>query len=295
MLNKPTLMLLAMVLLVSCAPGPSIDSEKVATFPAVGPGMVASADGIEIAYTVHRIADPTLVLVHGWMCDQSYWQQQVPALAEQFGVVTVDLAGHGSSGSDRQSWTIESLGHDVEAVIEHLQLDRVIVVGHSMGGRVALEAARLLPGTVIGVIGVDTLQNADEKIDPDQAEALLSGLENDFAATCDPFVRAMFGANADTAIIDRIAVDMCAGPGAIGAGLLRDYLAYDMPAAMQAAGVPVRCVNSDKWPTNAAANRQYCDFAVTILPGFGHFLMQEAPDQLNAALSDTVLDILKST
>ena len=69
--------------------------------PVTGPGTVASADGVEITYTVHRIAAPSLVLVHGWMCDQSYWDEQVPVLAEAFGVVTVDLAGHGASGVNR--------------------------------------------------------------------------------------------------------------------------------------------------------------------------------------------------
>lgn len=299
MLRNAIFVLLAVILVASCTPGQSTDpgeavSPNLVADPAVGPGTVTVADGVEIAYTAYRIGDPNLVLVHGWMCDQSYWQRQVPMLAEHLGVVTVDLAGHGSSGADRQVWTIESLGRDVKAVVDHLHLERVIVVGHSMGGRVGLEVARLLPGAVIGVIGVDSLHNADAKLDSDQTEAFLAGFENDFAATCDGFVRAMFGANADAVIIDQIAADMCAGPGPVGTALLRDYVAYDTAAAMQAAGVPVRCVNADKWPTNATANRQYCDFEVTILPGFGHFLMQEAPDQLNAALSDTVLDIVNS-
>jgi pimeloyl-ACP methyl ester carboxylesterase len=292
------LLLITGVLLASCAPTGSIDPEPVAATdvaaqPAIGPGTVTSADGVEIAYTAHRIGDPNLVLVHGWMCDQSYWEEQVPVLAEAaFGVVTVDLAGHGESGSDRQAWTTASLGADVTAVIEKLQLDRVIVVGHSMGGRVALEVARLLPGRVIGIIGVDTLQNADAKVDPDQTEAFLAGFANDFATTCDGFVRSMFGATTDTLIIDKIAADMCAGPGPVGAALMRDYVAYETAAAMQAVGVPVRCVNADKWPTDAVANSKYCEFDVTIIPGAGHFLMQEAPDQLNTALIETVLGII---
>jgi len=289
------LMLLALILLTSCAPGPATDSGQASTLPAVGPGTVAADDGVKIAYTAHHIADPTLVLVHGWMCDQSYWQQQVPALSKEYGVVTIDLAGHGKSGSDRQDWTIASLGRDVKAVIEHLRLKRVIVVGHSMGGRVALETARLLPGTVIGVIGVDTLQDADEKLNPGLVKDFLGSFERDFARACDGFVRDMFGTNADTGLIDRIAADMCSGPGSVGTALLRDYIAYDTAAAMQAAGVPVRCVNADKWPTNVKGNQQYCDYAVTIIPGFGHFLMQEAPDQLNAALDKAVLDILHTS
>jgi pimeloyl-ACP methyl ester carboxylesterase len=297
MLRNTLLLLIAGVLLASCTPTGSVHPEPAASLdataqPAIGPGTVTSVDGVEIAYTVHRIGDPSLVLVHGWMCDQSYWDEQVPELAEAFGVVTVDLAGHGESGSNRQAWTTASLGEDVKAVIEQLQLQHVIVVGHSMGGRVALEAARMLPGRVIGVIGVDTLQNADAKLDPDQAEALLAGFANDFDATCDGFVRSMFGTSTDPVIIDKIAADMCSGPAPVGIALLRDYVDYDTAAAMQAAGVPVRCVNADKWPTDAAANQKYCDFDVTIIPGVGHFLMQEAPDQLSSALIETALGII---
>ena len=251
--------------------------------PSIGPLTVQSSDGVEIAATVHSTGQPTVVLVHGWMCDQTYWENQVPALAGDFGVVTVDLAGHGLSGSHRQTWTINALARDAAAVITHLELNDTIVIGHSMGGRVGLEVARLLPGTVTGVIGVDTLHNADEVIGPEAAD-FIGSLESDFTTTCGGFVPAMFGSNADRALKDQITTDMCSGPGEIGAALMGDYVAFDLAAAMESAAVPIRCVNADLWPTNIEANRQYADFDAVILPGVGHFLMQEAPDELNEAL-----------
>jgi pimeloyl-ACP methyl ester carboxylesterase len=245
---------------------------------------VQSPDGVDIAATVHSLRHPTVVLVHGWMCDQTYWEAQIPALAESFGVVTVDMAGHGLSGANRTSWTTASLGQDTAAVITHLGLTDAIVIGHSLGGRVGLEVARLLPGTVIGVVGVDTLQDADAAPDPEEIESLLTELENDFATTCGGLVRSMFVEGADGALVDPIVSDMCSGPEEIGTALIRDYVAYDVASALQSAGVPIRCVNADKWPTNVEANRKYADFDAVILPGFGHFLMQEAPDELNDAL-----------
>lgn len=253
----------------------------------VGPGSTASADGVEIAYTVHRVGSPTLVLVHGWMCDQGYWEAQIPALAERFGVVTLDLAGHGASGSNRERWTIPSLADDVRAVIARLGLERVIVAGHSMGGRVALDVARSLPGTVIGVIGVDTLHTAAESWDPEQVERLLAGLENDFTATCNTFVRGMFVAGTDAALVDRIAGDMCSGPGEVGAALLGSYVEFEVAAAFAQAGVPIRALNSDLWPTNLEGNRAVSDFDAVILEGYGHFLMQEAPQELARLMVET--------
>lgn len=288
MLTRITLVLALCALIPACSGPQAPEQPEIVEAPATGPLTVRAPDGVEIAATVHREGKPTVVLVHGWMCDQTYWEAQVPALSEHFGVVTVDVAGHGLSGTDRQAWTIASLGDDVAAVITHLQLEDVVVIGHSMGGRVGLEVARLMPGTVVGVIGVDTLQDADQKWDPEEAELFVGGLEQDFVATCDPFVRSMFGEQADEALIELVATDMCSGPGAIGAALLRNYVEYDLAAALQDTGVPIRCVNADKWPTNPEVNQKYADFQATILPGYGHFLMQEAPEELNGALIYTV-------
>lgn len=262
-----------------------VESQSAVT----GPIKVEAPDGVEIAATVHSTGQPTIVLIHGWMCDQTYWEAQVPALSDHFGVVTVDLAGHGLSGIDRQTWTIASLGGDVAAVISQLQLNQVTVIGHSMGGRVGLEVARLLPGTVDGVIGVDTLQDADLEWGPEEVAGLLNGFETDFVATCGEFVRSMFGDQATEILIDEIATDMCDAPPEIGTALISDYVAYDLASAFQAANVPVRCVNADKWPTNVTANQKYADFDAVILDGYGHFLMQEAPEELNDALIEAVM------
>ncbi len=259
---------------------------------ATGPGTVASADGVEIAYTVHRIDQPNLVLVHGWMCNQTYWDEQVPGLAEGFGVVTVDLAGHGASGVDRESWTIPSLGGDVAAVITELGLDDVIVVGHSMGGLVALDVARRLPEAVIGIIGVDTLGDADAEWDQAEMDQFFAALTEDFRTTCDGFVRSMFVEGTDPALVDGIVADMCSGPGEVGAALLNAYVAYDLEQGFVDAGVPIRAINADLWPTDETGNQELADFEAMILEGYGHFLMQEAPDELTAAIIDTALAIV---
>ena len=256
--------------------------------PAAGPITVTAPDGVEVAAKVHSTGDLTVVLLHGWMCDQTYWENQVPALSGRYGVVTIDLAGHGLSGTDRQDWTIASLAEDVAAVVSELQLENVVLIGHSMGGRVALDAARLLPGTVLGVIGVDTLHDADEELDPEEVAGLLAGFEADFGTTCGGFVGSMFGDGASEALITDVTLDMCEGPADIGIALLQDYVAYDLAAALESAKVPVRVVNADKWPTNVGANRKYADFDAIIIEGQGHFLMQEAPSELNEALMAAV-------
>jgi len=289
----PAVLMLA-AMLAGCG-GQSTTEEATVAEPAIGPGTAISTDGVEIAYTVHRIGAPSLMLVHGWMCDQSYWDEQAPVLAEAFGVVTVDLAGHGASGTNRESWTIASLGDDVKAVIDKVGLEQVVVAGHSMGGLVALDVARKLPGTVIGVIGVDTLHDATPEWDSEEMEQFLSALEQDFPATCDQFVRSMFVEGAEATLVDEVAQDMCSGPGEVGAALLPAYMAFDFPEAFAQAGVPIRAINADKWPTDVDGNRELADFDLTLLEGYGHFLMQEAPDELSQAMVDATLAIVTGT
>ncbi len=266
-----------------CGQGkPPAETPRVPAAAAIptGPGTTSSMDGVEIAYTVHRVGTPTVVLVHGWMGNQTYWEGQIPALAERFGVVTVDLAGHGRSGRNRERWTIPSLGDDVRAVITQLDLRQVILAGHSMGGRVALDVARSMPGTVIGVIGVDSLHDVAESRDPQQVSDIFSNLSNDFVGTCNVLVRGMFVPSSDAALVDRITGEMCSGPPDIGAALLRAYVTFDLPAAFAEARVPIRVINSDLWPTNLEGNRAVSEYHAVILKGYGHFLMQEMPQEL---------------
>lgn len=270
------------------APPPEPAAEETT---AVGPGTVIASDGVEIAYTVTGAGTPALVLVHGWMCDQTYWINQVPDLARDHLVVTVDLPGHGLSGIDRAEWTVAGFGNDVVEVVEHLGLDDVILIGHSMGGPVSLEAARLMPGRTRGVIGVDTFQDVESEWDPEQQKAMLDAMDADFVGFCTTFVTMMFPEGADPDLVTSVTNDMCNGPAEIGSALMRNFADYDHAEAMQSAGVPIRAVNATLWPTAPEINRKYADFDAVLMENVGHFLMQEAPEAFNQHLRMVIAEL----
>ncbi len=83
-----------------------------------------------------------MVLIHGWSCDGNYWKEQIAPLKAKYTTVTVDLAGHGASGANRTDWSMGNFGEDVAAVVRQIHNQKVVLVGHSMGAPVALEAAR---------------------------------------------------------------------------------------------------------------------------------------------------------
>jgi pimeloyl-ACP methyl ester carboxylesterase len=252
-------------------------------------GDVMSADEVSIRYTVAGKGEPALVFVHGWSCDKSYWEAQVGHFSKSYRVITLDLAGHGDSGLERHAWTIEAFAEDVVAVVKTLDLERIILVGHSMGGSVNLEAAQRIPERVIGIIGVDTYHSLEPKFTKEQIDQFLALFKDDFPVMTKNFVRSMFPHDADTSLVERVASDMAAAPAEVAIGAMTSYLNYDPSQALEGSQIPIYCINSDKFPTDVdTAKRLAHSFEVEIVAGRGHFLMMEDPKTFNRLLEKTV-------
>ena len=212
-------------------------------------------------------------------------------LKADFKVVTLDLGGHGRSGTNRKRWDIPSFGADVAAVVEKLDITNVILVGHSMGGAVIIEAARRLPGCVVALIGVDTYHDFAQRYQPEQLEQFLTPFRADFAGATDQFVRSMFLPTADSALVRRVASDMAAAPQEIALDAIGRFLQYDFVAALGDVRLPVRCVNADAYPTNIEGNNQVAaSFNAKIMPSTEHFLHMENPAGFNRLLRETVAE-----
>lgn len=103
----------------------------------------ATIDGFEMYYEQHGAAGEPLVLVHGYTGDVSDWHHQIAAFGPTHRVLAMDHRGHGRSGAprDRDTYTVERMADDVQALIAHRGLGRYHLVGHSLGGMVAQEIA----------------------------------------------------------------------------------------------------------------------------------------------------------
>lgn len=261
---------------------------KVATTSTVG--VIKSFDGVEIRYESSGQGEPALVFVHGWSCDRSYWRAQMDHFSASHRVVSIDLAGHGESGLGRKDWTLAAFGHDVRAVIEALDLLQVVLVGHSMGGPVIVEAAQLMPDRVVGLIPVDTFQDVDRRMSVEEREGFLVPMRADFRKATEAAVKQfMFTAHPDSGLIGRVARDMAASPPAVGISAMEHLFNYDEAGALAAVKAPMHLINADLWPTNLeAARRRKPEVALTVMPGVGHFLMMEEPEEFNRLLARAV-------
>jgi pimeloyl-ACP methyl ester carboxylesterase len=258
--------------------------------------VVTAADGVPIHYEVKGKGDPALVFIPCGSCDQTFWENQVAVFARNHQVVTIDLPGHGESGKGRTNWSIESFGDDVKRVVTKLGLKRVVLIGSSLGGPVALEAARLMPDRVVGIVPVDTLQNVEQRMTAEQVEGMVKQIQSDYKGQMTQLLNQyLFAPSTPAAVKERVLTQALAIPPELGIPILRAATVYDPIPTLRTLKMPIRAINSDLYPTNLESNRKYApQFDVVIMKGVGHYPMLEDPARFNELLAGVLRDLAKT-
>lgn len=262
------------------------------------PHVVTSKDGAQISYETYGVGEPTLVFVHGWSCDARYWRAQVPYFSKKNRVVVLDLAGHGHSGVTRSQYSMKAFGEDVRAVTEANDSRSVILIGHSMGGSVIAEAARLMPNKVLGLIGVDTLENIEYPMTREELNQMIAPLEKDFQAGSRQFVKEMISPRTDPLIQEWILSDISAASPTVALSAMKEmmsqYITGEAAKIFEEIRVPVITVKGDLWPVNYEANRRHMfSFDAIVLKDTDHFLMLDRTEEFNNALEKAIKKITK--
>jgi pimeloyl-ACP methyl ester carboxylesterase len=252
-------------------------------------------EGVAIAYTDCGSGDTTLLFVHGWCIDQTYWTAQVDYFCPKYRVVTIDLPGHGKSGKNRKEWSIAAFGDDVASVMQQLQLKNVIMIGHSMSGNVNLEAALQYPNPVVGFIGIDNFKELGIEYAPEEllgVENFLTSMETDFVEVTAHYVQeSLLTPQAKTEIVEKVTDDMTSVPPSIAIPIIRSLISYNTieREQMPKLGYKLVLVNSDNFPTNLDLLHQYAPrFEVITIHGTGHYPMIENPTEFNARLQEAI-------
>ncbi len=248
---------------------------------------VESIDGSPIVYGTRGQGEPVIVFVHCWTCNHTFWDEQIDYFSKQYQVVWLDLAGQGESGSHRQRYTMQAFGQDVAAVVNQVGARKVILVGHSMGGPVAIEAAKQLGDRVIGIVGVDTFYTPFEYPTSQEAiNAFVKPFETDFHGTSEKMVRSMFTPQADPAVIEATVSQFSAADPKVGVSAmyeLFDWNAHQGPADLQRFSDRLYNINAAPTGKETPPNPH-----VVMVPGVGHFIAQVKPDDFNQALEGII-------
>jgi pimeloyl-ACP methyl ester carboxylesterase len=264
----------------------------------------------KIFYKSHGDGGTPIVFVHGALCGHEDWTPQFAHFGARQRVVAVDLRGHGSSTAEPDSCSIEAFAADVVALLRALDLPPAVLVGHSMGSRVVLEANLQAPERVAGLLLNDGGRLGQG--DPDVVERTM---RPEMAAAYEKVVgdlfRGMFMANSDPQVRDRLVGRALAIPKSVGLAFFPRMLRWDAgrsEEALKRVRVPMLVLQSTF--TNAqrvrvslepgADNywfqvvREHAPTArIEIVPGVGHFTMLEAPDEVTRAITG-LLDSVQS-
>lgn len=240
-------------------------------------------DGVALAYEEAGCGGIPLLFVPGGSCDWWCFHRQVEHFSTERRCVALDLRGHGASDKPQQSYTIESYAEDVAWMIEHLRLDAPVVVGHSMGGAIALQLAADYPHAVRAIVLDDPAPVNDNRAPFERILAAIA--KHGVDPTRRRTFRNFFLDDFDEALLARICQRAAKTPDFVFTSEIEGLLRWDGLAAAARVRVPV---------LHIAATRPSCSPSILtrVIPGVvtgqtvgaGHFNMLEVPDQVNAMI-----------
>jgi pimeloyl-ACP methyl ester carboxylesterase len=256
---------------------------------------------------IHHIAvgygQPPIVFVHGFACAHTDWDTQVAHLAPYHQTIAVDLRGHGASPGSPDECSIERYGADVAEVMHHLNLAAAVLVGHSMGCRVVIEAALQAPHRVAGLVLVDGSQFAAA-----MRTALVQTFDTSdgYRTLIARWFREMFTTKSNAEVVAKTFRRAGTLPQPIGKKLLLDLVRYDsvrLATSLASVNLPVMAIQStysneqrERRSVTSGQTTSYLDMLrinvpavrVEIIPGIGHFPQIDSATQVNELLDDFV-------
>ena len=246
-----------------------------------------------------------VVFVHGYTCDRSDWRRQIDFFAGKTRTFAPDLRGHGSNPGAPADCSIETYGADIAALLEEHDLRDTLLVAHSMGCRVALQA-HLGAQQRVGALALIDGSFRGEDRDPAEAErAMRASIEAEgYANFARRLIGEMFlhrGAESEAAIARGLRLAADSGIALYGRMIRWDSV--QARGALAAVKVPLLAIQSTtvvpgrgRVPLKPGDTIPWLDMIrelapqarIEIIPGVGHFTQLEAPERVNNLLSSLV-------
>jgi pimeloyl-ACP methyl ester carboxylesterase len=253
----------------------SVSGERVRI---IGPAGALAVDD------AGRPGQVPVVLLHSLAGNSLQWSAQLAHLRQTRRAVAIELRGHGRSDPPNDGrYSMDAMAADVEAVADALRLERFILVGHSMGGGVALTYAGRHPDRVVGLMLIDPIGDG-KQISPAEGQSFLAGLESDYDSTSQAYWTTIAGP--DSTVRERLLRDLSSTPQTTVVQVLRHVMTFDPDPALARYAGPKLSVVTPHNDMPFSLHRLGSGFPHQVVEGTGHWIQLDKPADINRILDE---------
>jgi pimeloyl-ACP methyl ester carboxylesterase len=231
----------------------------------------------------------TLVFIHGWACHLNFWHEQVSAFAGKARLIFIDLPGHGKSDKPETTYSMDFLARAVVAVLRDANVDKAVLVGHSMGASVACRVYQQTPEKIGAIVSVDGLLCRPPGTREQALQFIGQFRVPEYRAHAARFWSTFFPCPGTENLRDIVIAEMLSVPQHVIAGEAEAMMGVGQPDwALQNVPVPILVLNargplwSDRYECYVRSLSSQVDYQ--LYDGVGHFLMLERPAEFNVNL-----------
>jgi len=251
----------------------------------------AKLDTIRVHYQNYGTGKDALIFVHGWTCNLNFWKANIPAFVKQSRVIAIDLPGHGESDKPQTTYSMDLFARAIDAVLQDAQVDRVVLIGHSMGTPVVRQFYRKYPQKTQALVLVDGALRPI--FDQEAWQKFIEPLRGpNYKEAANQMLNMMLPAVKDAKVREEIRTAMLAAPQHVMAGAMEGMADPEIWKTQDKINVPVLDIHA-KSPFLPPDYEQFVHDLIPNLDyqmweGVSHFLMMDDPQKFN----DTVLAFL---